>query len=475
MAVSNEPTREELYAIIAAQQKTIDRLTAEVADLKNQVKELKEQLGKNSHNSSKPPSSDGYEKPAPKSQRKKSGKKAGGQNGHKGHHMALDSFDRTERIYPSHCINCPHREKCVKLRVCDTCYTTDIIVNKETVRYQMLECNCNGVHAAAERPFGIKGTVTYGKNLKALVCVLSTNGMVAMKNLCEIVAGLTGIKPSVGTVVNMLKSAADTAKPIVSSYPQKLYEFPVVNSDESGIFINGKLHWAHVICTDNMTYYALSEKRGTQAMRDIDFLPNYQGIVVHDFWMSYFKATDAKHAMCGAHLLRELTGIYENHPDQTWAKDMYHQLLDMCRAADFYNQHPDIGSRKQYMDCMKRAYDEIVASALTQNPLAEKAEGKKGRPRRGKIRALIDRLLEYKDEVCRFADNPLVPFTNNQAERDLRMIKVKNKVIGCFRSSEGARNFLTQKSFTSTAAKNGVTAFQALLALFSGHAVFGTE
>ena len=208
MATSNEPTREELYEIIAAQQKIIDRLTVEVADLKNQVKELKEQLNKNSRNSSKPPSTDGYEKPAPKRQRKKSGKKAGGQTGHKGHHMALDSYDRTERVYPSCCANCPHRAECGKLRVYYTCYATDIIVQKETVRYQMMECNCDGVHACAKRPAGINGTVTYGNNLKALICVLSTKGMVAMKNLCEIVEGLTGIRPSEGTVLNMLRSAA---------------------------------------------------------------------------------------------------------------------------------------------------------------------------------------------------------------------------------------------------------------------------
>ena len=475
MAVSNEPTREELYEIIAAQQKMIDRLTAEVTALRSRVEELEEQLNKNSRNSSKPPSTDGFDKPAPKSQRKKSGKKAGGQNGHKGHHMALDSFDRTERIYPSRCANCPHRAECGKLRVYYTCYATDVIVQKETVRYQMMECNCDGVHAAAKRPAGINGTVTYGNNLKALICVLSTKGMVAMKNLCEIVEGLTGIRPSEGTVVNMLRSAAMTAESVVSSYPQRLNKIPVVHSDETGIYINGTLHWVHVVCTRNMTYYALSKKRGTKAMYEIDFLPNYHGIVVHDFWKSYFKVTEAKHAMCGAHLLRELTGIYENHPEQTWARDMYHQLLDMCRAADFYNQNPDIGSREQYMDCMKRAYDEIVERASAQNPLPVKAQGKKGRPKRGKIRALIDRLREYKDDICRFADNALVPFTNNQAERDLRMIKVKNKVIGCFRSLEGARNFLTLKSFTSTSAKNGVTAFQALIALFSGQVDSGTE
>ncbi len=210
-------------------------------------------------------------------------------------------------------------------------------------------------------------------------------------------------------------------------------------------------------------------------MREIGFLPNYHGIVVHDFLTSYFKVTDAQHAMCGAHLLRELTGVFENHPEQTWAKEMYFHLLNMSRVADFYNRNPDVGSREHYMSCLKRSYDEILEKALQQNPLPEKNKGKCGKQKKGKIRALIDRLRNFKNEVCRFADNALVPFTNNQAERDLRMVKMKNKVIGCFRSKEGAKDFLIIKSFTSTAAKNGFTAFRALFLLLSGNFVGGTE
>ena len=166
-----------------------------------------------------------------------------------------------------------------------------------------------------------------------------------------------------------------------------------MHCDETGVEINGKLHWVHVICTSGLTYYALSEKRGTDAMLEIDFLPGYKGIAVHDFWMSYFKATHAEHAVCGAHLLRELTGIYENHPEQTWARDLYQELMSMCRAADFYNQHPEIGSRQHYMDCLKLNYDRILEEAVTQNPIPEKKAGQRGRPHKGKIRALIDRLI----------------------------------------------------------------------------------
>lgn len=459
---------EELLEIIKQQQETIQRL-------ENEIAELKERLNKNSHNSSKPPSTDGYEKPSPKSQRKKSGKKAGGQDGHKGHNMVLEHPDRIEKVYPAHCMNCANRENCAHLRVNHSCYAVDIIVKKETVKYQMMECCCNGVHQIAVQPAGINGTVTYGNRLKALICVLNTKGMVAIQNLCEIVEGLTGLRPSEGTVVNMLRSAAKAAKVYTDTFPQKLNKIPVVHCDETGVNVNGKLQWVHVIGTSKMTYYALSEKRGSKAMLDIDFLPGYKGIVVHDFWMSYFKVTEAEHAMCGAHLLRELTGIFENHPEQTWARDLYDELMSMCRAADYYNQHPDINSRQFYMDCLKQEYDKILAQAVEQNPIPENKSHKRGKPKRGKIRALIDRLIEYKGEVCRFADDPLVPFSNNQAERDLRMVKLKNKVIGCFRSTDGAKDFLTLKSFTSSAMKSGLSAFSALLALFQGNCAWLTE
>ena len=177
---------EELLEIIKTQQTIIEKLTAELEAAHARIAELEEKLHKNSHNSSKPPSTDGYEKPVPKSQRKKSGKKAGGQTGHKGHHIELGQPDRVEKVYPPHCMNCPHREDCANLKVQDTCYTIDVIVKKETVKYEMLKCNCGGVQETAKRPAGIRGTVTYGNHLKALICILSTKGMVAMKNLCEI-------------------------------------------------------------------------------------------------------------------------------------------------------------------------------------------------------------------------------------------------------------------------------------------------
>ena len=236
---------EELMATVRAQQHTIEVLTikleetnAKLDKANARIAELEEQLHKDSHNSSKPPSSDGYEKPAPKSQRKTSGKRAGGQTGHKGNHMMLGAPDRIETVYPQHCVNCPHRAHCDKLKVHDTCYTVDVEIRKETVKYEIMECNCGGVQEAAKRPAGISESVTYGNRLKALVCVLSTKGMVAIKNLCEIIHGLTGIKLGTGTVCNMLHSAAAQAKTVVDGFPQELHKNPVVHCDETGLRVN---------------------------------------------------------------------------------------------------------------------------------------------------------------------------------------------------------------------------------------------
>lgn len=173
--------------------------------------------------------------------------------------------------------------------------------------------------------------------------------------------------------------------------------------------------------------------------------------------------------------MRELTAVFENHPEQTWAQELYSELLSMYRAANHFNLHPEIESREHYMECLKQNYDRILEEGAAQNPIPEKESGKHGRVKRGKIRALIDRLQIYKGEVCRFADNPIVPFTNNQAERDLRMVRMKSNVIGTFRSEQGVNDFLMIKSLTSTLAKAGISALDALLSLFNGQLVLGTE
>ncbi|MBQ9902240.1 MAG: transposase [Clostridia bacterium] len=206
-----------------------------------------------------------------------------------------------------------------------------------------------------------------------------------MQNLCNIIKDLTGIKPSVGTVANMLHSAAGVANPVVDTFPQLLHQEPVVNCDETGADVNGKLHYVHVMCTKDLTYYALSKKRGKEAMDKIGFLPEYKGIVEHDFWKSYFKATKAEHAMCCAHILRELIGVFENHPEQVWAREMYMLLFDgVLEGIDehvVYKKAQIKGGRFVYAfkDARKAAKEEstYLANAKKKNTFSPEQYAKK--------------------------------------------------------------------------------------------------
>lgn len=443
------------------------KLTKELEAAKKRIAELEEQLGKNSRNSHKSPSSDGYTKPSPKSLRPKSGKKAGGQKGHKGTNIKIEKVDRIEKHYPEKCQNCPNKENCEKLHCNDTCYTVDIIVQKEIVKHEVLCAVCGEETLQGKRPEGIKGTVSYGNKLKAFVCTLNTVGMVAEKNITNILEGFLGIKPSTGTIQNMLSCAGEKAKQYVGEIKEKLLNSPVLHCDETGLRVAGKLHWAHVISNNQYTFYALSQKRGLQAMNDMGVLPQYHGVVVHDFFKPYFKAAaNAGHAMCCAHILRELVGVYEKHNEQIWAREMFQQLISINRSVDFYKKNPDVKSREHYINYQKGEYDKILDKAIQQNPLSE-PNPKNGKIKKGKIRALIDRLVNYKKEILCFSDNFLVPFSNNQAERDLRMIKLKIKVAGCMRTFIGTENFLAIKSILSTSNKHGISSFHALFAMFS--------
>ena len=239
--------------------------------------------------------------------------------------------------------------------------------------------------------------------------------------------------------------------------------------------IDGKLHWVHNVSNGSYTYMTVSKKRGYEGIKSTGVLPDYRGIIVHDCWTSYWKFNDVTHSVCCAHLLRELNGIAENHPEQAWARKFKEHLLRMKRAKD-----KAIAAGKDYLSVFtiqkyKREYDVIIKEAYAQNPIAEPVRKKRGRVKRGKILALIDRLKKYKGAVCLFLEKLGVPFDNNQAERDIRNIKTKTKVCGCFRSRTGAEEYMGLMSFVSTARKNGFDSYHAVKMVLSGqiNQVFG--
>lgn len=462
-----------LNASLNSLQQSFDAQTALIAQLNQTIQELREQLNKNSKNSSKPPSSDGFKRPAPKSLRKPSGKKVGGQEGHQGTFLSvLSDPDKIVKHMPSACEGCPHYKMCKGTAcVAEKRHVIDAVVTVNVVEHQLLEipiCMLHGDTRKGNFPNDVKATVQYGENLQALSVALNTVGAVSVKRTHEILSGVFNIPLATGTISNMVKRCANAVSETVNRIKQKVANSGLGHFDETGTRVDKKLWWVHDASNCEFTYLDISPKRGYLGMEQCGVLPLFHGIAMHDCWASYWSYEDCQHAVCCAHLLRELTGIAENHPEQKWASAFIDLLLEMKKVKD---KAVEVGketlSYYHYHKFDKR-YDELIKQAREENPLPVTTEKKRGRKKKGKILALVDRLDNYKVSVCLFIHNFMVPFDNNQAERDLRMIKVKTKVSGCFRSEEGARDYLKIMSYIGTAHKQGHNAYDAIRKAISG-------
>ena len=448
---------------------TISSLNATIEQLNATIKELQEKKNKNSRNSSKPPSSDGYGKPpAPKSLREKSGKKSGGQEGHEGKNLAQAVPDHVVGCMPSKCAHCPHHDECMaKAEVLERRQVFDAVVKVEVTEYDRLRvtnCPLHGWTREGSFPGGVNAAVQYGENLQALVVALNTVGAVSVCRTQEILSNVFNVPLSEGTIVSMVSRCAGKLSEVIARIGRLVTSSDVDNADETGFRVEGKLQWAHVLCNGAFTLITLSEKRGWKGMQEIGFLPLFHGILVHDCWASYWKCDGVVHAVCCAHLLRELTGIEENNPGFTWPKEFKELLLEMKRVRDKAFENGKQGLSYYYHHKFSTMYDRIIEKAYQETPEPARKPGKKNRGRkpRGKALSLVDRLKALKGAVCLFTKNFQVPFDNNQAERDLRMIKAKTKVSGCFRTKKGAQEYLDIMSYVSTAKKLGSNAYEAI-------------
>lgn len=311
-------------------------------------------------------------------------------------------------------------------------------------------------------PKHITSTMQYGHHLQALTVALNTIGMVSINRTHEILSDLFCIPISTGTIHKMVTECAKKIVPVISIIKEKIIASTVVHFDETGTRVDNKTCWVHNASTKKYTYLTVENKRGYEGMESSDILPHYQGIAVHDCWVSYWKYSIVTHAVCCAHLLRELTSVIENHPAQLWAQEMIDLLLEMKLKRDkavfmgknelsYYHTHD-----------FHKKYEVIIEEARKLNPLPKKLPGKRGRQGKGKLCALIERLFDYEVPVCLFTKNFDVPFDNNQAERDVRMIKVKTKVAGCFRTEDDAKSFMTIMSYIGTAKKHNISPMKAL-------------
>jgi len=465
----NKELKEQNASLLAK----VDKLSQTIDDMAQAIKELNEKLNKNSKNSSKPPSSDGLKKPSPKSLREPSGKKAGGQEGHKGKNLSvLDKPDTVHKCMPEKCKSCPKRSKCEKhAKVLDTRFTVDMIARTSTTAHELcqVECPMSGETMKGAFPEGINARVQYGDNLNSFVVALNTVGALSINRTHEILSGVFDIPISTGTINSMVLRASARMSQTVEAIGELTLDEYNINCDETGTRVDGKNKWVHEISSLLYVFLRLHDKRGKIAMNDIGLLKRYHGIVTHDCWSSYWSCEgDFQHSVCCAHLLRELNGVIENYPEQEWAKKFSLLLMVMKDLRDSAVSNGRTALSENHLNKFDEVYDKIIRLAMDENPLPADTVKRKGRKKKGKVRALIERLQKYKGEICLFTRDFKVPFDNNQAERDFRMVKTKTKVSGCFRTDEGASAYLTIMSYIGTAKKHGINAFKAILNAFTG-------
>jgi transposase len=453
------PCTENLIALIAA-------LRAENESLKARIAELERQLGLNSSNSGKPPSSDGLKKPARvTSLRERSAKKPGGQKGHKGETLrqVADPDDVVDH-YPSACSGCgagldPDTSVGHSARqVFDLPEPEPLVVTEH--RAHDCRCPACGAKTRAAFPDGVNAPVQYGTRIGAFVLYLLHYQLLPEKRLVELLADLLGVKLVTATIARISQDCARRFQGFADVVRVHVAAAPVKHMDETGFRIGGRTQWLHIASTALLTFYRVCAKRGSLLM-------NVAGIVVHDHWKPYYTMPGVLHALCNAHHLRELKALVEIEKED-WARKMQRVLRRACHAANLARDR-GVPLKPSLIALIERCYDAIIAEGLAfheaQAPLAQPVKG--GGKRRGRVprrtgHNLLLRLATRKQDTLRFLHDPKVPFTNNQAERDGRMMKLRQKISGGFRSVEGAMDFALIRSLFSTAKKQGWNVIDAL-------------
>ena len=444
----------------------------QITQLQSQVAELQSKLNKNSRNSSKPPSSDGLNKPAPKSLRVAGEKPTGGQKGHPG--RTLSGATEPDKIIvhgvPEQCQAC-HQELPFAY-VNETRQVFDLpVLQFEVTEHHAMQaiCSCGHVHTA-EFPAGVNATVQYGPRAQAAMVHLNQNHAVSVQRTAALMEDFFGLCVSQATVLKAAMTSAGILQPTVDAIGQAAVNADVLHADETGLRVAKRLHWLHVLATDTLSWMGCHPKRGGEAFESLALLQQFKGVLVHDGWMPY-KALQCQHALCNAHHLRELTYLLEEQ-GHAWAGDMIELLthanhLDNVNCAD--GHAPNYNSKKYQGEVrdLRGLYAAILAQADMDNPVAP-SMGKRGRPKQSKATNLIGRLRDYKDDIWRFMMQPNVPFTNNLAEQTVRMPKVKQKVSGCFRTLLGVQTYCVIRSYCATMHKQGANVFDSLVAAFKG-------
>jgi transposase len=427
---------------------------------------LEARLAKDSHNSHKPPSSDGPKKTI--SLRGSSGKPPGGQAGHKGAGLKRVSV-------PDHVIEhrLPARCACGARLAAMPCAERRQVFDIPVAYFAVTEhhtwqarCRCGREHASAF-PEAVRQLVQYGPNVKALAVHLTQGQLLPLYRAAQLIGQLFGLPLSAATVHAWIGQAARRLAPQVERIGQALAATPVAHADESGLRVEAKLYWLHTVASPTLTWYGVHAKRGAPAMQAHSILPRRTGVLVHDCWKPYWQMP-GEHALCNAHLIRELTFLHET-TGQRWPKRMIRHLTrarDHCERAR-RAQHSALPSRLQRR--IERRYEAILAAARTCHPPQTRTRPQRGRIKQSEAFNLIGRLTQHASAVLRFVSNLAVPFTNNLGERAIRMPKVKQKISGSFRTLQGAQHFCTIRSYLDSLLKQGHNLFEALRMTFVGY------
>jgi transposase len=453
-----------LRAENAALQETIAVLLARVA-------ELERRLGLNSSNSGKPPSSDGLHKPRreprTRSLRERSGKPPGGQTGHKGETLRqVDAPSHTVEHYPEACPACGSALRGAMSTGYGARQVFDLPEPRplSVTEHRAHTCRCGhcGRLTRADFPDEVTAPVQYGPRIAAVVVYLLHYQLLPEDRLAEAMADLFGVRLVAATIARMSRACAGRAQGFADTVGALVKAAAVKHLDETGFRIGGRTQWLHIACTVWLTFYRISPRRGS-------LLSDVMGIVVHDHWKPYYTMEGVLHALCNAHHLRELQALVDIEKEE-WARRMQRLLRRACHVTHLARDR-GVPLDPRLIDQFRRRYDIIVTEGLAfhqdQPPLATPPTNggrkRRGRPPRRTGHNLLLRLSTRKDDVLRFLDDPAVPFTNNQAERDGRMMKVKQKISGGFRSQEGARDFAVIRSLISTARKQRWNVIHALI------------
>lgn len=464
--------KNQLIDLIESLYAQVDSLSGQIQYLQQAVKRLENQLAKNSTNSSLPPSSDGLKTPRTRSLRKKQGRKRGGQKGHPGHTLLMsDTPDEIQSHRLSICPNCQTNLS----EVVDEGYQRRQVFDVPPVRLQITEHQAEIKHCphclktvVAPFPPSVSQPVQYGERLLAQASYLNSYHLIPIARTTELFGDLYGQQPADALVSAANEAVSVGAADSLEAIKEQLREADVVHFDESGITIDGKTQWLHVAGTEQLTYFYVHQKRGQQAMSQMGILPHFTGRAVHDHWSSYQTFDNCCHAYCNAHHLRELQFITDQY-QQPWAEQMSQLLLDMKGQVEKAAQHTSALEANRIAEFETRFDAIIKAGQIANPPNMTHCPKRRGRRKQSPPKNLLDRLDKHKAEVLAFMTDFNVPFDNNLAERDIRMVKVKQKISGGFRTETGAKTFCAIRSYISTVKKNGRNVIDSIAGALSGN------